>query len=67
VIALFALTPRQLRETRRCAEVQSEEESICTLFVFLHYFIFEVAMIPPGRVAELEVFMDRTTRREIGD
>jgi len=67
VIALFALTPRRPRETRRCAEAQSEGESTYTLFVFLHYFILKIAMISRWGVAELEVFMDKTTRREIDD
>jgi hypothetical protein len=67
VIALCALTPRKLRETRECAEAQSEGEITCTLFVILHYFIFEIALISRGRVAELEIFIDRTDRREIGE
>jgi hypothetical protein len=52
---------------RGCAEAQSEEESNCTLFVFLHYFISEITTISKRTSAELEIFMDRTNRREIDD
>jgi hypothetical protein len=68
VTAQTALTRRLLREMRECAEVQSEENSSCIIFVSLLYSIFDIAMIPRGDgVGVGGIFIDRPTRRDIDE